>query len=107
MSIKSTPCYRCNYSLCQGPCICRVDAKPVAEHIAANDCPAGRFPGMTPREVEAIKVDLVGDVLARAIHRATGLKPCGGCKKRKDVMNKIDKAVREKLAGGFAAQPAS
>ena len=30
----------------------------------------------------------VGDTLARVIHDYTGVKPCDGCKKRQETLNK-------------------
>ena len=53
------------------------------------------FCGRCPhRNSEARTVPLLGDVTAAVIHKAFGVKPCGGCKKRQAALNKADEAVR-------------
>ena len=31
----------------------------------------------------------LGDTIARAIHAATGIKPCGGCQRRREALNRL------------------
>lgn len=61
------------------------------------------FCGRCPhRNSEPRTVPLLGDVTAAVIQRVLGAKPCGGCEKRKEALNKADKAVRgvvQKLRG--------
>ena len=42
----------------------------------------------TMKEKEPTLARGLGDTLARVINRTTGIKPCGGCDKRKDALNK-------------------
>jgi hypothetical protein len=55
--------------------------------------PLSNFRPKTPRvlgEIESneIKVRGLGDVIARATS-AVGIKPCGGCQKRREALNKL------------------
>lgn len=31
----------------------------------------------------------LGDIMAKAIHKTTGIEPCEGCEKRRKLLNKI------------------
>ena len=57
--------------------------------VSLEDC--GRCPH---RNSEARRVPLLGDAVAKVI-QTVGIKPCGGCDKRKETLNRADKAVRK------------
>ena len=42
----------------------------------------------------------LGDHVAAVIHKTTGIKPCGGCQKRKEALNKAG----EWIAGVFTTE---
>lgn len=60
--------------------ICRHNQKPIQDNAEADECPHS-----TGRKFESRGI---GDSVAKAIQKATGKKPCGGCAKRRDLLNK-------------------
>ena len=45
-------------------------------------CPHGRSWGTQPSRG-------LGDTVAKVIHAVTGIKPCGGCRKRQAALNRL------------------
>ena len=45
---------------------------------------------MAGKRVDLFKHDRgLGDTVARAIHKVTGIEPCGGCKDRQEKLNRV------------------
>lgn len=76
--IKNVPvCHNC---LEEKDGVCTADDKQeqIADKAMQHNCPIHKFDSRG-----------AGDTVAKVIHKITGAKPCGGCKKRIVVINKL------------------